>query len=282
MTGTPFGALVVFGGGVMGSAVVRGGLAAGVLEAARTTVCEPDRSKCAALAALGVRVTHDHGAAVQSSGPDAALLLAVKPQSFAELASQLRGAGVSSGRLVVSVMAGVRGERIAAELGIGARLVRAMPNTAAAVRRSMTAIAPGPRATEADLARVRALMSAVGKTVTIAEPLMDAATAVVGSGPAYVYVLAEAMMRGAREAGFDETTADEMVRGTIGGAAAMLEHHANMSPADLRSMVTSKGGTTAAAVDVLHSAGVPEAVVRAILAARDRGRELAGPVDSDD
>lgn len=281
MTGTSFGPLVVFGGGVMGSAIVRGGLAAGVLEAALVTICETDASKRAALAALGVRTTADHAQAARAA-PDAVWLLAVKPQSFAELARRLGGAGVSSRRLVVSVMAGVRGERISHELGLGAQIVRAMPNTAAAVRRSMTAITKGPGADEADLDRVRALMGAIGTTVTIDESLMDAATAVVGSGPAYVYLLAEAMMRGAREAGFDDVTADAMVRGTIAGAAAMLEQHANTSPADLRSMVTSKGGTTAAAVQVLCNAGVPDAVVGAVLAARDRGRELAGLVDRGD
>lgn len=275
MTRASFGPLIVFGGGVMGSAIVRGGLAAGVLDAALVTVCEPDASKRAALAALGVRTTSDHAHAARAA-PDAAWLLAVKPQSFAELARQLAGAGVSSRRLVVSVMAGVRGERIAHELGLGARVVRAMPNTAAAVRRSMTAIATGPGADQTDLAQVRALMGAIGTTVTIDESLMDAATAVVGSGPAYVYLLAEAMTRGAREAGFEGATADAMVRGTIAGAAAMLEQHANTSPEGLRAMVTSKGGTTAAAVQVLIEADVPGAVVRAVLAARDRGRELAG------
>lgn len=270
-----FGTLAVFGGGVMGTAIVRGGIAAGVLEPSRVIVCEPDSSKREELASLGVQTTADHAAALRFISSDAAILLAVKPQSLHALAAQIQDALAESDRLVISVMAGVPARRVQSALGPRLRITRAMPNTAAAVRQSMTALARGPGATQADLARTEALFAAIGQTVHIDETLMDAATAVVGSGPAYVFLLAEAMTHGARQVGFDDRTADAMVRGTILGAAAMLAQHAELAPAELRARVTSKGGTTAAAIQVLEQEGFVQAQSRAIVAARDRGRELA-------
>lgn len=270
-----FGSLAVFGGGVMGTAIVRGGIAAGVLEPSRVMVCEPDATRREELAGLGVQATADHAAALRFISTDAAILLAVKPQSLHALAAQIQGGLADSDRLVISVMAGVPARRVQSALGPRLRVTRAMPNTAAAVRQSMTALARGPGATQADLARTEALFAAIGQTVHIDESQMDAATAVVGSGPAYVFLLAEAMTHGAKEVGFDDRTADAMVRGTILGAAAMLAQHAELSPAELRARVTSKGGTTAAAIQVLDQEGFVQAQSRAIVAARDRGRELA-------
>lgn len=275
MAQTNFGSLAVFGGGVMGSAIVRGGIAAGVLEPSRVIVCEPDSSRREHLARLGVRTTAGHPEALEFIQDWGTVLLAVKPQSLDELAAQLRGGLAQGERLVISVMAGIPGTQLRARLGARLRIVRAMPNTAAAERLSMTAIAAGPGATGDDLSQAEAIFAAIGETVRIDEAMMDAATAVVGSGPAYVYLLAEAMMRGARDVGFDEPTADAMVRGTIRGAAAMLARNLSLPPAELRARVTSKGGTTAAAIQVLEQAGFVEAQSRAIVAARDRGRQLA-------
>lgn len=275
MAQTNFGSLAVFGGGVMGSAIVRGGIAAGVLEPSRVIVCEPDAARCEHLAGLGVRTTARHPEALEFIHDRGTVLLAIKPQSLEELAGQLRGGLAQGERLVISVMAGIPGLQLRARLGARLRIVRAMPNTAAAERLSMTAIAAGPGATSDDLSRAEAMFDAIGETVRIDEAMMDAATAVVGSGPAYVYMLAEAMMRGARDVGFDERTADALVRGTIRGAAAMLARNVTLPPAELRARVTSKGGTTAAAIRVLEQAGFVEAQSRAIIAARDRGRELA-------
>jgi len=125
-----------------------------------------------------------------------------------------------------------------------------------------------------DDALARRLLSAVGNVVDLEEELFDAFTGVAGSGPAYVFALAEGMIAGAREAGIPEGEADRIVRGVIAGSAALLSEASGTRPADLRAAVTSKGGTTAAALAVWEEAGVVEAIARAIVAARDRGREL--------
>jgi pyrroline-5-carboxylate reductase len=165
----------------------------------------------------------------------------------------------------------------AIQVGLGpqGRVVRAMPNTAAALQASTTAIAGGTTSTVADVARAELLFSAIGTTATIEEAMMDAATAVAGSGPAYVFYLAQAMIEGALAVGFDQQTAEQLVRSTISGAGRLLEARKDLSPQQLRAGVTSKGGTTAAAVTVLDQAMVIESVRRAIVAARDRGREIA-------
>ncbi|MEZ6234470.1 MAG: pyrroline-5-carboxylate reductase [Phycisphaerales bacterium] len=209
------------------------------------------------------------------------MLIAVKPQMFeavgAELAPVLSSTGQSERGepLVVSIMAGTRAAAIRERLGGAVRVVRAMPNTPARIGQGVTGIAAGPGATEADLAVAERLFRACGPVVVrIDEGLMDAFTAVAGSGPAYLFYLAEAMERAAVAVGFDGATARGMVGQTIRGAAALLEQGAD--PAALRAAVTSKGGTTAAATGSLDRDGVAEAVGRAIAAGRDRGRELAG------
>lgn len=268
----PFGPLAVMGGGAMAEAIIRGGLAAGVLAAAQIIVCEPKPERRAVFEALGIRTTTRHSDAVAADRP---LLLAVKPQSFDELALQLRPHLDRHPCLAVSILAGTGASRIHHALGESGRVVRAMPNTAARLRASTTAIARGPSATDHDLALTERLFSAIGITVTIEESLMDAATAIAGSGPAYVFYLAQAMLDAAAEIGFDSPTASRLVRGTIAGAGQLLCTDRDTPPEVLRAAVTSKGGTTAAAVAVLDQAGVLQAFRQAIIAARDRGRELA-------
>jgi pyrroline-5-carboxylate reductase len=148
-----------------------------------------------------------------------------------------------------------------------------MPKLPASVSKGVTAIAPARGATPSDVARVRTLFHAVGQAMELSEDLFDAFTAVAGSGPAYVFLLAEAMERAAIELGLDPGLAPMIVRDTIAGASELLSR-SSMSPRDLRDSVTSAGGTTAAALGVLDGEGVLEATVRAIAAARDRSREL--------
>ena len=195
------------------------------------------------------------------------LLLAVKPQAFPEAANELRGR-MGEGVVVVSVMAGVTIARIGAALGVHGAVVRAMPNMAAAVRGSVTAMAGADGGGFAER-----LLGAVGSVVRIDEELMDAFTAVASSGPAYVFYLAEAVREGAVKAGFEAGVADAITRGMIEGASRVLM--SDLAPAgELRARVTSKGGTTEAAVSVLEERGTKQAVIDAIIAARDRGREL--------
>jgi pyrroline-5-carboxylate reductase len=264
--------LLVVGGGAMGGAVLAAGLRAGVLTAERTAVVEPDAGKHAG---LGVRCFVDGAAGaawLATQGAGAQVLLAVKPQMLADAAAGLGGA--ANGRVVISILAGTPGQRVRAALA-GARVVRAMPNLAVRVGRGCTALCASAGAAPGDDALARRLFGAAGTVVEVEEALMDAFTALAGSGPAYVFYLAEAMTRAAGEMGMDPRVADAVVRETIVGAAALLAESKD-APGVLRAQVTSRGGTTAAATRVLDEAGVMEAWVRAIVAARDRGRELAG------
>ncbi len=203
------------------------------------------------------------------------IVLAVKPQMLNELATELRPFFDDRSRVVVSVLAGTPGTRIQSLLGSNARVVRTMPNLPAQVRLGCTAICLSAGAHAGDEEFAMDLFRGVGPTVVrIREELMDAFTAVAGSGPAYVFYLAEAMTKAARALGFDEATARAIVEATIHGSGVLLARDGR-DAASLRVAVTSKGGTTAAATASLDAAHITEAVVAAITAARDRGSELA-------
>lgn len=274
--------VVFIGGGNMAQAILRGGAASGALDPARVAVAEVDEGKRRALAPLAgaVVATAAEGVAwlrkVESVPGQGQVVLAVKPQSLGGVAEEVRGVLGAERRVVVSILAGMPSRRIREALGGAVAVVRVMPNLPAQIGRGTTAVAVGEGAASGDEAVAMRIFGGVGRVVVrIDESLMDAFTAVAGSGPAYVFYLAEAMMRAATELGFDEETAGRVVRETVAGAAEMLAG-ADASPAALRAAVTSKGGTTEAAVRVMDEAGVMGAVVRAIAAARDRGRELAG------
>lgn len=273
--------LAVVGGGNMAQSIIRGALDAGVLNSAAVGVAEPESTKRDVFRAWGLRAVKDVGPLLEwmretEVSPGAgAVLLAVKPQSFPEVAGAVAPALGPARRVVMSILAGMPTAKIRAALGDQAAVVRIMPNLPAQIRRSATAIALGSGAEEGDDQRAAELFSAIGRIVTIDESLMDAFTAVAGSGPAYMFYLAEAMTRAAVDIGFDRDTAGWIVRWTLAGAGALLDA-TDQPPETLRAAVTSKGGTTSAAVTVLDDAKVQEAFIRAIRAARDRGRELAG------
>jgi pyrroline-5-carboxylate reductase len=270
--------LLVVGGGNMGKAIVLGAVAAGALAGERVVVLEPDAAKHAALEAVGAFCSASAEAAVErycslemQRGPGA-VLLAVKPQMLGEVARELRESLRTPERLMLSILAGVTTARLSAE--VGGRIVRLMPNTPAMIRRGITAVCAGPGATEEDLRATRSLFESVGRVIDLPEDLLDAFTAVAGSGPAYVFYLAEGMAAGAEAVGFSHEQALEIVRATVAGAAGLMEAEAGVEPSELRARVTSKGGTTAAAAAVLDGRGVMGAVGEAVVAARDRGREL--------
>lgn len=274
------------GGGHMASAIVRGALAASLFAPRDIIVCEPDAGKRDAFKALGVMATASHAEAMAQTHAATMLLLAVKPQMFPVLSEQLRP-HVSRDPLVVSIMAGVTQAAIRTQLPTpSGRVVRTMPNLPASIGLGITAIAAAPHVAEApskggatssaDLARVQALFNAVGRTVVIAEDLLDAFTALAGSGPAYLFYLAEAMTNAAARCGFAPDAADVIVRQTLLGAATMLAQQAEQAAPALRAAVTSKGGTTEAAIAHLDQHGVLKMIADAIIAGRDRGRELGG------
>src|SRR4051812_6769092 len=263
------GSIVLAGAGKMGGAMLTGWLARG-LDASKIVVIEPYPSdEIGALVARGVRLNP----ASMDAASVAALVVALKPQMFREAAPQLRPL-VNASTLVVSIMAGIT---IAAIKQVcGGDVVRAMPNTPAAIGRGITVAVPGENVSATQRALADALLRAIG-TVEWSddEALMDAVTAVSGSGPAYVFLLAEELARAGVEAGLPVELATTLARETVAGAGELL-HRSDLDAATLRRNVSSPGGTTAAALEVLMGeSGMQGLMIRAVAAATKRSRELA-------
>lgn len=282
---TTLGSLAVIGGGNMGEAIVRGVLACDLLPPGAITVADLAPARRAIFETLDIATTDSIGTCIarlaEAMGhamEQGIILLAVKPQMLADVARDLMPAIRGHFKLgipVISILAGMTTLRLQTSLGDRARILRAMPNLPARIRQGATALCGAPSATNDDEALATTLFESIGPTVVrIDESLMDAFTALAGSGPAYLYYLAEAMTRSARELGFDEATAASVVRQTLLGSAVLLNESSD-DPAALRSAVTSKGGTTSAAVSVLDHAGAMKTWIDAMRAARDRGAELA-------
>lgn len=273
--------LAVIGGGNMARAIVEGGIRAGVLDADRVIVADPDEAKHDAFR-RAVRTASEAVRFLEEREPEPGVgqvLLAVKPQMLGAVGRELLHEVGELDRVVISILAGMPSGRVRQELGGKARVIRVMPNTPAAIGMGMTAIASSPgvgegSASDADRDLCRSLFEAIGKTVEIPESMIDAFTGVAGSGPAYVFYLAEAMEAAARRLGFEEAEARTIVMQTVVGAARLLSESGE-KPQDLRARVTSRGGTTAAATGVMDEAGFLEMMIAAIRAARDRGAELA-------
>jgi pyrroline-5-carboxylate reductase len=254
------------GGGNMASALIGGLLAKG--HATRSlSVAEPNEETRERLASrFGVAC----GAAFENAAD--VIVFAVKPQNLQEAASALGAPG--PGQLVISVVAGIRLADLCRWLGGHRRLVRAMPNMAALAGQGIAGLFALPEVNAGERDRAELILSAVGETIWLSdETMMDAVTAVSGSGPAYVFYFIEAMQRAAEKLGFGEDEARRLVLATFRGAST-LALQSTEAVSVLRERVTSKGGTTAAALAVLNAAGVDQAIVKAIEAAQRRGREL--------
>ena len=204
----------------------------------------------------------------------AACIVALKPQILKTEAGLLKPVA-ESGALMISIAAGTSIKSLTKAWGPKARIVRAMPNTPGAIGRGITALYASPKCSAKDRALAESLLSALGETVWVKrEALIDAATAVSGSGPAYVFLLAEAMAQAAEAEGLPRDAAAKLARATIAGAGALLDAD-KRDPADLRRDVTSPGGTTEAALKVLMAKdGLATLMARAIAAARKRAEEL--------
>lgn len=260
------------GCGNMGGAILEGVLAAGDCNAKDILVIERSPSRIEAWSARGVTVSERDEDACRA----ACIVLAVKPQDFPAAAEGMGRLPAST--LVISVMAGLSSSNIQSALGEHARVIRTMPNTPCQIGSGITAISSGAGSTPEDLEFARQLLGTVGKVVEVDESHMYAVTATSGSGPAYAFLLAEAWINGAVEAGLDPEVARELVHATLEGAAALLTEHKDAKA--LRAAVTSKGGTTAAAIEKLEDHGIHAAMRNAIEAATNRGRELDSEVPS--
>ena len=214
------------------------------------------------------------GAAEELAGDSAILVLAVKPQTLPEVAPTLRDAVASGDPLVVSVAAGVTTARLGEWLGPQARIVRAMPNTPALVGAGVTGLFAGPGVGEEDRRAATALMEAVGRALWVEdEELMHAVTATSGSGPAYVFLIIEAMQAAAEELGLPAQTARELTLGTLAGATRLAANSPE-DAAELRRRVTSPGGTTEQALNTLEQGDLRGLLRRAMQAAAARSEEL--------
>ncbi|MDO9297111.1 pyrroline-5-carboxylate reductase [Bradyrhizobium sp.] len=263
------GTVVLAGAGKMGGAMLTGWLAGG-LDPRRVAVIEPHPSAdISALAAKGIRLN----ATAKETGDVATLVVAVKPQTFPEAGPALKPF-VGSSTLVVSIMAGI--PIAALERVCGGSVVRAMPNTPAAIGRGITVAVAASKVSAAQRAVADALLRATGSVEWVDdEHLMDAVTAVSGSGPAYIFLLAEELARAGVEAGLPVELATKLARETVAGSGELL-HRSEDSSATLRKNVTSPGGTTAAALEVLMGdGGLQQLMIRAVAAATKRSKELA-------
>ena len=260
----------MLGAGQMGEALISGLLRAGVAPAEVTAAARRDDRARQLRDSYGIEVV---GAQVAAEQADT-LVITVKPQDMGALLDQI-APGMSGDKLVISVAAGITTSFIERRLPGEVPVVRVMSNTPVLVDEAMSVISPGSYATEKHLRRAEELLAPVGKVLRIPESQQDAATALSGSGPAYVYFLVEAMVDAGILLGMPRSTALEMVNQAVYGAATMLRD-TGQHPVILREAVTSPGGTTISAIRELERHGVRAAFLAAIEAARDRGRELGG------
>lgn len=274
MTLTLDGPLVLAGAGKMGGAMLAGWLARGL---SPTEVIVQDPGPPAEVRELlGRHAIAWSGALAPLPRAPAVILVAVKPQMMDEVFPALaRHAG--PGTLVLSIAAGRTIASFETHLPAGTAVIRAMPNTPAAVGRGITVCCPNGGVTAAQRSLATELLSAVGEVAFVDdEALIDPVTAVSGSGPAYVFLLAECLAEAGRQAGLDADLARRLADATVSGAGELLRQ-SGLDPATLRRNVTSPGGTTAAALSVLMASdGLQPLMTRAVAAATKRGRELAG------
>ena len=272
--GMNFPTLAFIGGGNMASAVIGGLIQAGS-PGPSIIVVEPAEAQRAMLQQrFGVRAIAEAGSGLRSA---AVVVWAVKPQSFVNAAAC---APQLSDALHISVMAGVRCEAIARRAG-ARRIVRAMPNTPALIGQGVAGLYANTACTEADRSQAERVLAPTGSLIWVEpESQLDAVTALSGSGPAYVFYLVEAMQEAGVRLGLSADVAKRLALATFAGAAA-LAAQSPLSAAELRAQVTSKGGTTAAALDVLVQREVAKAFDQAIYAAAQRAAELGDALDAD-
>lgn len=267
------GTLAIIGTGRMGEALLRGLLHAGQITPDRVICTDSVEERRTTLTdTYGVRAIADNRAAIAAAD---VVLVALKPQVLlATLAAAADAFTV--GHTVISVAAGISSTALEAAVGAGVPVVRVMTNTPAQVDEAMSVLAAGTHAQERDLALAESLLAPVGRVRRMDETQLDAVTALAGSGPAYLFLVAEVMTEAGVLLGLARDVATELVVQTIMGSAKMLRD-GDASAAQLREAVTSPGGTTIAALHVLERAGLRAAFLDAIDAARRRSEQLGQP-----
>jgi len=258
------------GAGNMAEALIRGLVRGGHVPATRITASGPRRERLDELAkTYGIAVTLDNREVARGAG---LVVLSVKPQILDKVLREV-GDQLQPGALVVSIAAGVDTEAIESAVPEGVRVVRTMPNTPALVGAGATAIAPGKHASEADLATAKAMFDAVGISVVLDESHLDAVTGLSGSGPAYIFLILEALSDAGVKVGLSRRNAQRLAAQTVLGSAKMLletDEHVGR----LKDMVTSPGGTAIAGLHTLEEGGLRTTLINAVETATKRAREL--------
>ncbi len=270
--------IAFLGAGNMAEALVKGLLRANVAEP-REIVCADRRDE------RGPELTQRYGVHFTASNVDAVqradiVVLSVKPQIMNKVLEEVAPA-LNDRKLVISIAAGVPIAAIERKVGHGVRIIRTMPNTPALVGAGATALVAGEHATADDLRQARALFDAIGKSVVVDEPLLDAVTGLSGSGPAYIFLVIEALSDAGVKVGLPRTTAQELAAQTVLGSAKLLietgEH-----PGRLKDQVTSPGGTAIAGLHTLEAGGLRTTLMNAVEAATKRSRELGAKFLAED
>ncbi len=253
------------GAGNMGAAII-----AGACKVYSISVCDLDKRRVSQLRRkYKVKSGDIKGVCEQSQ----MIVLAIKPQNFDEVI-QLVSPHITRRHVVVSIAAGITTQYIEKRLPIKSKVIRTMPNLPAQAGLGVTGIAGGKAASAADLKKVQKLFSTVGEARLVAEKDLDAITAVSGSGPAYVFLFIESLVQASRSMGLDQRVSEDIVLQTLKGSVALLEQQ-KVSAEELRHRVTSKGGTTAAALAVLQQKKFQVIVKQALKAAQQRAKQLS-------
>lgn len=268
--------VAILGAGAIGEALASGLVAAGWPPGDLVLVARRDERRREVESTTGVACLADAAEAIHQR---MVVVVAVKPSDVGGLLAQISGT-MRRDQVVISLAAGVPTTVFEGVLG-ETPVIRAMPNTPAQISEGITALAPGRFATDEAMGMAVSVLAAVGETLILDESLLDAVTAVSGTGPAYVFLLAEALVESAIREGLPRHAAERLVGQTLRGAGMLLAG-SELSPAQLRAQVTSPGGTTAAAVHVLEERGFRALVEDAVRAAAQRSREMGARAGSEE
>ena len=264
--------VAIIGGGKMGSILARGMITRKILSAQNITVTDIDPARLNDLrSSLKLKVTADNKKAVKDAD---IIILAVKPQNFPETLKDIRPVATKS-KIFISIAAGITTNFIEKTLSKSPRVLRVMPNVAALAGEGAAAVARGHFAQKGDVQYAMAILNAVGLAVEVDEKLMDAVTGLSGSGPAYCFVMIEALADAGVQLGLARDLAEKLAAQTMLGSARLCLT-GKQHPAQLKNMVTSPGGTTAAGLKVLEEGKIRATLMAAVEAAAKRAKELAG------
>jgi pyrroline-5-carboxylate reductase len=262
--------IAFIGAGNMAGAIIGGVLRAGLCQPEEVTASDVDPERRRRVQALyGIRVTADN---TEAAGAASTVVLAVKPQNLEAVGKDLLG-NLSHDPLIISILAGASIAKIRFHLGQSLRVVRVMPNLPALVGCGMSAMASAAEVTAEDAAGARSILETVGEVVELPEELLDAVTALSGSGPGFVYRLMEAFAAAGEAVGLGRSMSEQLTAQTFLGAAKLLRETGEKA-AELRARVSSPGGTTLAGLEVMEQTGIDELIRAGVTRARDRAREL--------